>query len=797
MWVGLTASHITKTKNKKNIMKNFNYSLRYLLKNRGNSVTRLFSLALGLIVALLICSYVGINLSYGRFFPDRERVYQIFNTSPTYGIGHRMVLPLAPTLAADIPQIEAATHYVDQLLQLKVGGGSTETVMLYVGSDFFTVLDFGVVSGDPKRILSAEGFANKEVMISERLAKQLYGNEDPLGKIIELTGNDVQYVVAGVFRTPPVTSPIDSFDMVCYLRYEPKASLWLGGDSFSSYIKLREGAAIAEVEAQLDAFAEAHGLTDYLKEWQMSFFFTPIEDAYYVDNNHRSTQTIYGILAVLALLVATLNYVLLTLSSLAQRSRTVAMLRCNGAMRGDIFRMLLSETLMMIAAAIAIAVFILACLHQEIYQLLGYRLSDLFAWNRIWIPATVCLICFLVAGIVPAAIYAAVSLQYAFRRGSDNRMWWKRSLLFVQVACTAGVVCFLLVTAQQAGYVMEADLGYKYDRIVSINLRATPSERMTLIEEVRKLPFVEQAAFSYQYPIWGYWGDPVRDEQDKLLFSCRGEYFDENYIPTMQMEIVEGRNFTEQDNAYKMIVNEEFVRQHGWKVGEAVGKHFYQGGLNEVVGVVRDFQQAGGFVLPLAVVRLPWRPVAGGKNEPDTYQLSMRLQALTAENIRALDEVIERHYPSDYDYAIVPYADRVKQRFAFRDQLRNNVLLVCLVTLLISFIGLAGYLGNEMARRRKEIAIRKVNGATTAQVLHLLSLNLSWLVLPAIAAGLAAAVWGSMKYLELLETMCEPLAWWLFALGAASVAAIVYGILVVCTWRTAHANPIEMIKVEN
>ena len=97
---------------------NFNYSLRYLLKNRGNSITRLISLALGLIVALLICSYVGLNLSYGRFFPDRERVYKIFEKSATFGITGAMLQPMAPTLAENIPQIEAATHHFDRLMQI-------------------------------------------------------------------------------------------------------------------------------------------------------------------------------------------------------------------------------------------------------------------------------------------------------------------------------------------------------------------------------------------------------------------------------------------------------------------------------------------------------------------------------------------------------------------------------------------------------------------------------------------------------------------------------------------------------
>ncbi|MBR6632290.1 MAG: FtsX-like permease family protein, partial [Alistipes sp.] len=533
-----------------------------------------------------------------------------------------------------------------------------------------------------------------------------------------------------------------------------------------------------------------------VKMWQAEFFFVPIEDAYYVDNNLRTTQTIYGILAVLALLVATLNYVLLTLSSLSQRSRTVAMLRCNGATRGDIFRMLLGETLIMIVASILLALFVLLCLHQEIYQLLGYNLSQLFAVERIWIPVMVCIVSFLIAGLIPAALYSRVKMSYAFRRGSDNRTWWKRILLFVQVACTTGVTCFLLITAQQSEYVTKADLGYEYDRVVTMNYPATPSQRSTMVEELERLPFVESVGHSVQYPIWGYFGNPIFDvEKREILFSCRFEYFDEAYIETMGMEIVAGRNFTTQDALTKTLVNEEFVRQHGWTIEEAVGKQYFQnGGWREVVGVIRDFTQAGGYVMPLTVYRTACL-VEENKEMP--LQLNVRLTELTTENIKALDEVIAKNYHAKWEYQLISYTDRVKDRFVSRESMRDNVLLVSIVTLIISLIGLVGYLAGEMARRRKEIAIRKVNGATTSQVLSLLSLNISWVVIPAVITGIAGAVWGGMKYLELLETMCEPLAWWIFAIGAAVVMVIVYVILIIRTWRTANTNPIDMIKMEN
>ncbi len=777
-------------------MKNFNYSLRYLLKNRGNSVTRLVSLALGLVVSLLICSYVGINLSYGRFFTDRERVYQIFENSPQFGITGPQLEPVAYALAENIPSIEAATNYFDRLMQVKLGNSYMDARWLEVSEDFFTVLDFGVLSGDPKHILSREGVANNEVFITERLAELLFGSEDPLGKIVPTTQGQ-EYVVSGIFRTPPVTNPLDDFDIVSFRDYNPTTANWQGDDSYPTFIKLRKGATKSQAEAEIQRLIEGHPtLSKMVELWKANYFLVPIEDVVYVDNNIRQTQTIYGILAVLALLVATLNYVLLTLSSLAHRSRTIAMLRCNGASRWDIFRMLLSETLIMIVAAIVLAVFVIACLHQEIYQLLGYQLVDLFAWERIWIPTLVCVVSFLVAGLIPASLYSRVSMSYAFRRGSDNRTWWKRILLFVQVACTTGVVCFLLTTSQQSKYILEADLGYEYNRIVTMNFGATTSQRSAMVEELKRLPFVESVGHSMQYPIWGYFGNPVYDyEKKEILFSCRFEYFDEEYIETMGIEIVAGRNFNEQDALNKTIVNEEFVRQHGWELESAVGKSYWQnGGWCEVVGVIRNFTQAGGFVEPLSVFRTAY--IDNDPNRPLTLQMSIRLTELTPENIKALDSVIAENYHSEWEYQLTPYVDRVKERFVYRDSMRNNVLLVSLTTLIISLIGLIGYLGNEMARRRKEIAIRKVNGATTSQVLSLLSLNISWVVIPAVVTGVAGAVWGGMKYLEMLETMCEPLAWWIFASGAAAVIAIVYVILIIRTWRTANANPIDMIKIE-
>ena len=773
-----------------------NYSYRYLWKHRGDSFTRVVSLSLGLIVALLIFSFVGLKLSYNRFFPDKERIYQVWTISPQFSgneANTQMVLPLAPNMANDIPQIEAATHYIDNLLQINHNGNNFDVAMFKVNTDFFEVLDFGMISGDARRVLSKEGRAAKEVLISKRLSELLFGDEDPLGKMIETT-HENKYVVGGVFKTPPVNNTIGQFDMLYYINYDTDDYIWTGSDLYPTYIKLHEGSDIAEVEAQMDEFVKRYpSYKDYIDTWQVSFRFIPIDESMFFKSNVKQTALLLGAIGFVAMLMACLNYVLLTISSLSERSKTIAMLRCNGAKRANVFTMLLVETLLILLAAIALSVFIILCLSREISQLF-FDVKVLFALERIWIPMVVCLVAFLVAALIPAAIFSSVKLQYAFRGGIENRTWWKKTLLFIQVACTTGIVIFLGITARQSSYVLTADHGYKYDKIMTVNIPGTTSTQLTIRDELLKQTCVEDVGISLGYPMWGYSGNPVYDAQWNLLFSCRWEIADERYIPTMQMKIVEGRNYKPTDAPNKVLVNEAFVEQHGW-TGEPLGKTFYKGdgGTYEIIGVVADYQMGEGWVQPIVIH--PFHAYLD-ENRVNSFQFNIRMTDFSPENIKTIKEVIDTYYTSNWQYSFYTFSERMSDNYANLNHLRNIVLIAALVTLIISLIGLIGYLGNEMQSRRKEVAIRKVCGATVAEVLKILSMNLTFVVLPAIITGVIAAVVGGRYYLEILRTnsdLITSLSVWLFLGGAMLVSFIIYTVNVLCLWKTANENPVESI----
>ena len=774
-------------------MQVFNYSLRYLLKKRGNTLARILSLSMGVAIALLVFSYVGLNLSFNNSFPNKERVFQVWAKSPQIGgMAHKLVKPLAPNLVADIPQVEAAVHFEEVRKIFGTTDNLMEATALQTNSSFFDVLDFGVISGDPHRILSSEGAAGGEVMISERLAKKMFGDDDPLGKKL---GNEI---VAGVFQTPAVNQSIGDFDILEHLPYDSDDEIWTGQDSYTTFIKLCEGADIAQVEAVMPEFVKNHGIEDYCKEWQMTYHFVPLTSTIYVESDVRAMQMIYSAIALIALVVACMNYVLLTISSLSERSRTIATMKCNGASRAVIFRMLMAETFLILLVSVAVAAVVLTSMHSQIFDLFGYKFSDIFALERIWIPLLVCLLAFAVAGIVPAMIFSVVSVDYAFRRGGDNRAWWKKSLLFLQITMAVAVVIFLMVSNRQVSYLANADYGYKFDRLVALELSTKVCDAGPIADKLRTLPFVENVGLSSQSPLSGYSGMPCVDDKGNLLFSCRWDIIDHNYIPSMQMDIVLGRNFLPTDGANRVIVNEKYVEKRGWS-DSPIGKTIYESSMVpfEIVGVVADYRMMStGEVLPIVLHTVPYiSDIAPDYKFVVLYNIL--LTGIDEDNMKALDKAVSSIYDDYYKYKIITYQEWIDLTFADIRQMRDGMFIVAFVVLVISLIGLCGYLLGEMALRRKEIAVRKVCGATIGEVLAVLGTRFLWIVLPATVCGVAVAVWSNDTYLSTLAQMRCTVPWWLYLLGALLVVTIVYAVQMFIALRAAMANPVDTIKKNN
>ena len=663
------------------------------------------------------------------------------------------------------------------------------------------MLGFDVLQGDPHRALAQEN----QVMISESAARTIFGKKDPVGELLLLKGTD-SLTVSGVFRDPDPNQHLGKFNMLRSFEYARRTmnTSWRGGDSFASYVKLREGAQIGQVEAQAETFIDRHELRGMMEEWGMKWHFFPIAESSRVDSSVELISWVLMALAALTLFVAAMNYVLISISTLVSRSKTIAMLKVGGARRSDIFRIFCSETAVLTLVSVVVAAFLLWALQEQVRAITGTPMAELFALKRIWVPSLVILAAFALAALIPSRVFTSIPVTLAFRGATDNRRRWKQVLLVAEIVSCTFTLTLLLLAVMQFDKLRNGDFGFGHDRIVYTRLK-TPLPAMSQIcDGVAALPEVEAAAASEDVPIWGYSGQPCFDEKSKeLLFSCRYTLCNEAYIPTMGMQIVAGRNFVPQSNPLEAIVNQTYVRLRGWTPDEAVGRQIADSdgsgtNLYTIVGVVKDFRTviATGQVDPIVIHPLNYYtsfPRYTPKIKLRWYMM-IRLREMSPGALAAVQRKIEE-YPSDNNHVLTVYDDLLGDTLSEIRSFRNIVFTVSGITLLIALMGLVGYLGDEMRRRSKEIALRKVNGASTADVLRLLARDVLWIAVPTVVVGAAVSRWGADL---LVSNFVERVAlrWWLFALCGAVVLLIVCAVQLVRTWRIANANPINMIKTE-
>ena len=703
-------------------MKNFLFALRYLRKLRGGTLARVVSLSLGLAVGLLVFSYANYNLTSDRCFPDRERIFQLWAhyADPQHsGYSPQLNAPIAPALAEEVPQVEAATRlFGPRTSDIVRGDNAFQAKYIYADTMFFDVLGFEPMNGNPKEIL----LHADQVMLAESFSRTIFGRKDPVGQLVLLNGTD-SLTVMGLFRDPNPNQHLGGFNMLCSFEIVKRDlnTSWRGGDSFPSYVKLHKGVSVAEVEAQLPAFFDRHGFTEDMKAWNRSYRFFPITESSRINTSAGLIAWVLMALAALTLFVASMNYVLISISTLVSRSKTIAMLKVGGARPSDIFRIFCSETAILTFASVIVAGFLLWALQDQVLEITGTPMSELFALKRIWVPLLVILAAFALAALIPSRIFTSVPVTLAFR----------------------------------------------------------------------------------EVPLWGYSGMPCIDENSKeLLFSCRWLLCNEGFIPAMRMHLVGGRNFTPSSNPLEAIVNETYVRMRGWTPEQALGHQITDDSspgapLYTIVGVVKDFRTvvATGEVEPIVFHPFSYFQKFGATDDYMLdYSMMIRLRGMSPESLEAVQRKIGE-YPSGNNHTLEVYDNKLGPILFEIRSFRNIVFTVSGITLLIALMGLVGYLGDEMRRRSKEIALRKVNGASTADVLRLLARDVLWIAVPSVVVGAAVSRWGADL---LVSNFVERVAlrWWLFALCGAVVLLIVCAVQLVRTWRIANANPINMIKTE-
>ena len=763
-------------------MKQLYYVIQTLLRGRGSNVIKVISLTLGLFVGILLFARVAFELSFDSNYREADNIC-VINADYMIGGEHEgpfqvVMGPVPRTIGEAFPEeVESYTVTVlwDSGNTLYNGSIRTQPRMLLADSLFFQTMGIDLLSGDPREL------ANPDVVfVSESYARQTFGGENPVGKTL-LYNKIRPMTVKGIYTDVSENSSLLHNVVISFSTIVKSGWMYTGwghGDSFQGFIRLRHASDIDKVNARIDQAIEVHMPYQPETGSGVKYSLQPLREVYVNSETVHKMVLIMSLLGAAILLIASLNYVLISVSSLASRSKAVGVHKCNGASGGAVFGMFLWETGIILFISLLLVGLLMINFREPIEEIASASLGALFSLKTLWLPMAAVLFLFLVAGVLPGWMLATIPVTQLFRRYTDGKSGWKRSLLFVQFAGVTfifGLLCIVLLQYQR---MTTKDQGYNPGR-VAYTYFYFPGGAESGRDALRLLPMVEGVSVSDFHITSGYSGMPVTDESGKDIFTVRFNKTALDYTSFMDIELTAGRQMRD---STECLVNEEFVRLTRWS-DSAVGHKFKN---YTIVGVMKDFPINSYYEKQEPVVLIGMRSMNGCWH--------VRLKEPFEENLRDLNSRLSEMYP-DGDIVFKSLPKTIEMQYIPVRRFRDAVVLASCAILLIALMGLIGYVNDETRRRSKEIAIRKVNGAEAYSILRLLSKDIAVTAVPAVVIGTVGAYFMGNTWLEQFAEQINLNPIWFVLLSLAVLLVIVISV-VIKAWHIANENPVNSIKNE-
>ena len=775
------------------------YTIQTLRRGRSSSFIKLVSLTLGLLVGVLLFAQIAYELNYERCYPEADRLVLARETFTepngvlrTTSSGHVFYDPTlfdvtAHTLEAEMPEwVESATVIGNYGNQDVYKEDKLLEGVNYIEADtaFFHTMGIEVLKGLPREMIQSDA-----IFLSQDFAKEVFGDEDPMGREL-LLDKKVRLTVRGVYRDMPDNTFLGDYDFVRSIHADGGYRYgygWKGNDMFYSILRLRRAEDIDAVNANIQRVMGKYTPLE-MEGRKVHFSVISLPDLHTDDPDTRQHLAILGFLGFAIFFVAAMNYILISIATLSRRAKAVGVHKCNGAGEGQIFTMFLLETGVLVVGAAVLSAFLLMMFAPMVEEQLGTSLSSLFTWQTLWVPLLTMLLLFLVAGVLPGWMFARIPVTQVFRRYTDGKKGWKRGLLAVQFAGVSFVLGLLLVTAMQYTMLLHADMGFRIPGLVQAESWLERDRGESVCDYIRRQPYVEGVTTAANGILWDYWTQGLIDNSGNRIATLNWNPCGKDYVQVTGIQVIEGRA---PEREGETLVNEELVRLMGWTDG-AVGKRlnaFYPFGKEgkdaPIVGVFRDVRNSGFYNKqnPIALV-------CG-----TVYRaFNVRLKEPYDDNLNQLNAFMKETFP-DVGLHFISVDELHRNMYWNVSRFRNSVMLTSLFIVLIALMGLIGYVNDETGRRSKEIAIRKVNGATAGSILALLSRGILYVALPCVTVGTVVAWFVGTEWLAQFagQVSLHP---WHFVLLALGLLALVVCIVILKAWRIAGENPVESLKTE-
>ena len=802
---------------------------RNLLKNKTFSLINIAGLASGLACFILIALYVADELSYDRFNEKADRIYRI-NSDIVFG-GNKLHMavtadPMGAALKKDYPQVEQYVRIYASSGPKLVKKGNTfinEQNVAHADSTLFDVFTLPAISGDTKTALNEPN----TVVITESTAKKYFGTADAVGKTIETNDNNsTLYKVTAVIKDIPHNSHFN-FDFIFSMDNAGYQWGQYTSHNFHTFLLLKPGINYKTFEKNFPQFIDKYIMPEVrqfmniksMDEMEkagnkLQYSLMPLTDIHLHSDRfpelgvNGSIQYVYifSAVALFVLLLACVNFMNLSTARSSSRAKEVGIRKVLGTEKKSLIRQFLTESTLMAAISMLLAIIIVWTTMSYFNDLSGKNLSitDLLKPGYFVLLLLLPLLVGLLAGSYPA-FYLSSFKPIAVLKGKMNEGFKKNSLRNVLVVFQFGTSIMLIVGTiivyRQLNFIQTKKLGFKKDQVLVINSTYALGENATAFKnEISKLAGVNSATFANFLPVANssrtdntYSREAVMDIKNSL--SAQNWVIDYDYIKTLGMEMVSGRNFSKEygSDSNAIIINETAAKVLGYD--NPLGKKLYtnyqdQSGTKlisyDIIGVVKNFHYES---LKQTVGPLLFR--LGNSTGATAFKIRTANVQRLVKNIESKWKTMASGMPFSYQFLDESFDNM------YREEQRTGKLglTFAVIAILIACLGLFG-LATYMAEQRiKEIGVRKVLGATAGNITTMLSKDFLKLVLIAAVFAFPIAWWAMNKWLQDFAFRVD-IGWWVFAL--AGFIAILIALLTVSSQaiKAALTNPVKSLRTE-
>jgi putative ABC transport system permease protein len=799
---------------------------RNLVKNKAFSIINILGLSTGLCCFLLILLYVQDELHYDQFNKKADRVYRVYSSIRFGGTSLEFPLssdPMGAVLKKDYPQVEQFTRIYTSSGSKQIKKGNlfiTEQHIAHVDSTFFDVFTFPVVSGLTENALNEPN----TVVITESAAKKYFGTTEAVGRLIETTEKrKTLYKVTAVIRDMPENGHFH-FDFLFSMKNVDYGWGTYLSHNFFTYLVLRPGTDYKAFEKKFaqyidkyvlpyaKQFMQVNSMEDFKKAGnKLEYTLQPLTKIHLYSAGQYELEPggnvqyvyIFSAVAIFILLIACINFMNLTTARSAKRAREVGIRKVLGTRRKELILQFLSESTLTVIISLLIAIFASFIFIPGFNALADKSIKPSLIFSPMILPwiITLPLVVGLMAGLYPAFFLSGFKpvevLKGKWRIGSKNGGSLRSLLVVFQFSTSIILILGTLIIYRQLNFIQTKNLGYNKDQVLIINNAGVLNDKQnTYKTELLKMPGVTNSTISNFLPTGGSRADQSFSTNSVMTstngFNMQTWYVDDEYLKTLGMELVKGRNFFKSiaSDSNAVIINQTCARSLGY--ADPIGKQIYNGGGNQpvtaftIIGVIKDFnyESLKQPVGPLSLF-LTHRP----------GMISFRVDPTAVKSFLAKSESLWKQLAPSMPFSYQFMDEAFAEIYQSEQRVGKIALLFATLAILIASLGLFGLATFMAEQRMKEIGIRKVLGASVQHIVRLMTTEFIRLVFISFIIAAPIAWWAMNKWLNDFAFRTR-ISWWMFALSvllALSVALITVSIQ---AFRAAIINPVKSLKTE-